>query len=147
VKGIDIWGAYNNLEVTTRGGFPKSNDIIFEESAEGNQINVIQGKEPFEPLDIITDKALKPTNQIIWTGGPMSIRKIKATSGTFTYTQRLYPAMVRIIDSDVAEVTLMRGDDIVEYKPSADILMSVGDQLKIESTVPPNLLVIPFKIN
>lgn len=144
VKGLKVFGAYNNLEVITRGGFPKGNDIIFEESAEGNQVNIIQRKSPFKPLDIITDRALKPTNQITWTGGTVIPKKFRATKGTFVYIQRLYPATVRLIDGDISEVTLIRGNVSINYgtSPVYDILMSVGDKLEIKSTVPPTLVII-----
>jgi len=148
VKGVDIFGSDNSLHLTTRGGFPKSNEIILEEPARGNQVNIIHGREPFDPLDIVTDKAAMPTNQITWTGGPARIHTVKAEAGEYLYTQRLYPATVRVSGGTVSSITLVRGPDSVDYGAARtrEILMSVGDQLKIKSKVPPTLEIVPLKV-
>jgi len=148
VKGIDILGSNNSLEVTMRGGFPRSNDIIFEEPAQGNQVNIIHGRNPFDPLDIITDLAAAPTNQVSWTGGPAPIQTIKAKAGSYVHTQRLYPATVRVLGGKVSAIALVRAGQTIEYEAgrNPEILMSVGDQLKITSTAPPTLQIIPLKV-
>jgi len=148
VKGVDLFGSDNTLEITTRGGFPKSSEIIFEGPARGNQVNIIHGRDPFDPFDILTDRAGTPTNQITWTGAPARIRTVKADAGEYLYTQRLYPATVRISGGTVSGITLVRGTDSVDYGPAKtrEILMSVGDQLKVRSKVPPTLEIVPLKV-
>lgn len=148
VRGVDIFGANNSLEITTRGGFPVSDDVIFEETAKGNQVAIIHGNDVFDPANLVTDRALTPTNQLTGTGAPPPIRTIQATAGTFVYTQRLYPAVVHIAGGEVSRVTLARGDQRVDYESweGRDILLSVGDELMIESTSPPTLRIIPVKL-
>jgi len=147
VKGVAVSGANNTLDITTRGGFPRANDIIFEEPAAGNQVNLIQGKSIFDPQDFITDRALTPTNQVTATGAPPPIRTVEATKGVFAYTQRLYPAVIQIMGGEVSKIALVRGPDAADYGPSSrEIVMSVGDQLRIESTVAPALRVVPLKV-
>lgn len=146
VRGVDIGGICNNLLVTTRGGFLAGNDIIINESADGNQIKVIQRKDPFIPDDIITDRAMKPTNQLTWAGGSIPVRKIGVAVGKFQYTQRLYPATVRIVGGSVSRMTMVRGSDKIECDPpESSLILSTGDQLLIESEELLNLLIIPFK--
>ena len=148
VKGVDILGSRNSIEVNTRGGFPRGNEAIFEEPAEGNQVNILHGRKSFDPGDIITDNAAAPTNQVTWTGGPAPVRTVNADSGTYRYTQRLYPATVRIIGGQVTEITVRRGADSVSYEPgkTSEILLSVGDELKIVSKAAPTLQIIPLKV-
>jgi hypothetical protein len=144
---VAVSGANNTLDITTRGGFPRANDIIFEEPAAGNQVNLIQGKSIFDPQDFITDRALTPTNQVTATGAPPPIRTVEATKGVFAYTQRLYPAVIQIMGGEVSKIALVRGPDAADYGPSSrEIVMSVGDQLRIESTGAPTLQVIPLKV-
>jgi hypothetical protein len=148
VKGIDISGADNSLEVTTRGGFPKANEVIFEKPSQGNQVNIIHGRKPFDPVDMVTDLAAAPTNQITWTGGPPPIRTIEGKAGTYIYTQRLFPAAVKIVGGSVSEIALVRGDERIDCSDAKtqQILMSVGDQLKITSESPPRLQIVPLKV-
>ena len=148
VKGVDVFGANNVLELTTRGGFPRGNDLIFEQPADGNQVNLIQGRKPFDPADLVTDRAAVPTNQITWTGPPAPIRTTEVPAGTFVYTQRLYPAAVSVIGGEVTALSLVRGDVTVKYSPSdpREITMSVGDRLHIASRSPATLRVIPLKV-
>jgi len=148
VKGAELFGANNALELITRGGFPPGNDLIFEESAEGNQVNIIHSQNPFDAASFVTDKAARPTNQITWTGAPAPMRKIEAAAGTFTYTQRLYPAVVRIVGGRVSNVSLTRGADAIDYGASEEyeITMSVADQIKIVSADPPTLQITPLKV-
>ena len=147
VTGVAVSGASNVIELITRGGFPRGSDLVFEESATGNQVNLVHGGERFDPSDFVTDKAAAPTNQITWTGAPAPLREVPAAAGGFEYTQRLYPAVVRVVGGDIAGLALIRGDARVDYgaSPPAEILMSVGDKLAIESRRPPTLQVIPLK--
>ncbi|UCH33970.1 MAG: hypothetical protein JSV65_15630 [Armatimonadota bacterium] len=147
VRGVDIFGVNNAIELKTRGGFPEGNDLIFEEAAEGNQVNIIHGRDRFIPEDFITDKAETPTNQVTWTGAPPPVRIIEAGAGTFEYTQRLYPATVRLTGGKVTNVRLVRGETGVDYEASAPeaIVLSVGDKLIAESNEPSKLEVIPLK--
>jgi hypothetical protein len=148
VKGVDVFGANNALELTTRGGFPRGNDLIFEQPAAGNQVNLIRGRKPSDPADLVTDRAAVATNQMTWTGAPAPIRTIEVSAGTFVYTQRLYPAVVSVIGGEATALSLVRGDATVEYPPSEphEITMSVGDQLHIASRRPARLRVIPLKV-
>lgn len=148
VKGVDAFGSDNSLEVTTRGGFPKGNDIIFEKPSQGNQVNIIHGRKPFDPLDIITDEAEKPTNQITWIGDPAPVRTIEAKPGAFVYTQRLFPATVSVIGGEVSGIVFVRGADTIDCSRQnrRQILMSVGDQLKLTSKAAPTLEIVPLKV-
>ncbi len=149
VRGIDLFGSHNVLEIVTRGGgFAPEGTLIFEESAEGNQVNILTRKDHPDISSIITDLASEPTNQVTWTGPPPPIRRVKAKSGVFEYTQRLYPVTVRITGGTVSDVKLVRGSDSISYGSSAgsEIFMSVGDKLRIESTVAPTLQVVPLKV-
>jgi len=148
VKGIDVFGSHNVLELVTRGGgFAPKGTLIFEEPAEGNQVNIITRGDQADILDLITDRASRPTNQVTWTGPPPPLRRIEATPGVFEYTQRLYPATVRITGGSVSDVKLVRGSECISYGSSGGgILMSVGDKLRIESTAAPTLEIIPLKV-
>jgi hypothetical protein len=148
VKGVEVFGDNNALEIATRGGFAEGADVIFEEPAAGNQVNIVGGPSVPNPLDLITDRAATPTNQVTWTGPPAPIRKVAAQAGAFTYTQRLYPATVRVVGGGVTSLALLRGDATVDYgaRVPDQILMSVGDKLVISSADPPTLEVIPVKV-
>jgi len=148
VRGVAIAGANNVLDVTTRGGFPEHNSLVFEEPAAGNQVNVVLPMGVANPLPLLMDKAATPTNQITWTGGPAPICRVEAAAGAFTYTQRLWPAAVRVMGGEVSSLALVRGADRVDYGPSGarEILMSVGDRLEIESKAAPSLEIVPLKV-
>lgn len=148
VCGVDVFGANNVIELTTRGGFPNGNDLILEEAAQGNQVNlVVPAAETFDPARFVTDRAITPTNQITWTGPPAAMREVEVKAGSFTYTQRLFPATVRLSGGDVSQVKLTRGADVVSCRATdgVEIPMSVADQLMIVSTKPPTLHVTPLK--
>ena len=68
VKGIVIRGNNSIFEIMTRGGFPKANDIIIEEQARGNRIDVIHGLPNFDPREFVTDKSPKESNKITGVG-------------------------------------------------------------------------------
>jgi hypothetical protein len=148
VKGVDLFGANNVLQVITRGGFATGNDVIFEAPAQGNQVNVVPGREAIDPASLVTDNATTATNQVTWTGGPAPVREVKATAGSFTYTQRLYPATVAVIGGKVTSVTLVRGEQSIAYGAAAghEITLSVGDQLRVASGAPPTLRIVPLKV-
>ena len=73
---------------------------------------------------------------------------MKAERGRFIYTQRLYPATVRVIGGDVSSVELVRGAERVDCSGAggAGILMSVGDELEVHSREAPVLQVVPVKV-
>jgi hypothetical protein len=147
VNGIDVFGFNNTFEIMTRGGFPKANDVLLEETAEGNRIDLIHGKkEAFEPADFITDKAVKPTNRLTWAGTSPAPTKITPPAGTYTYTQRLYPALARISGGAVSSVQVLRGTTTDDYtaSPHTDIPLRVGDQLRLESSMPPEIQIAGF---
>lgn len=68
VRGIAIGGANNVFEINTRGGFPKGNDLILEEPARGNRIDIIHGRPTFNPDDFLTNNAPKGANTITGVG-------------------------------------------------------------------------------
>lgn len=148
VKGIEVLGRNNTLQVITRGGFPRGHDIILHAAADGNRIDLIQGKPVFDPLDFVTDHAEKATNQLTWTGGTIAPATIKATPGGFSYTQRLFPASALILGGHVSEVRRVRGVHSLTYPLPlvGEILLSVGDQLHIVSTDPLDVHVTPIKV-
>lgn len=145
VTGIDIHGYRNVIELSSRGGsFASGKQLILSPTAEGNQINVLTHQDV---LTILTDKAERPTNQLTWAGPPAPIQTVKGEAGKWTYTQRLFPATVLLVNGTIAEVTLQRGDVTVEIgsPPQRDITLSVGDRLLIESKMAPELQAIPLK--
>jgi len=148
VTGVRLFGAENTLELTTRGGFPAGNHLVFEEPASGNQVNLIRCGAELDPFAYLTDRARTPTNQLTWTGSPAPIRTMSATAGTFVYTQRLYPAVVRIVGGEVTGVELVRGSERVAYGPAKEreLTLSVGDEVRITSTTAPTVQVIPLKV-
>jgi hypothetical protein len=149
VTGIVLAGQNNTLEVMPRPSnepFPKGRILIFDVRAEGNQVNFV-AQEPSIVLEGITDLSLNPTNQISWAGEPAPIYTVEAKDGSFTYTQRFYPAAVRVLGGSLTSLELVRDSTSVDYStaPNPEIFMSVGDQLKIESTEAPVLQIIPIK--
>jgi len=147
VKGIRIRGFNNTFEIKTRGGFPRGNDLILEDSADGNRIELVHGRPEFDPLDFITDGAARATNQITWAGSTIPARTIDLAAGTETYTQRLYPASVIISKGEVSRLTFVRGPTSIDFTPwrAHPVLLDVGDQLVVESPSPVQLMVIPHK--
>ncbi len=141
VRGVVIGGASNTLELATVGGFPKGGDVIFTASAEGNQVNL---RGDGDPLALVTDHAAVPTNQLTWAGSPLPVQTIKGSAGTFTHTQRLVPATVRVKAAAKAKVALLRGKARVDCGPG-EVTLSVGDRLLVESATAPVLVVTPLK--
>lgn len=68
VAGIRIGGRNNVFQVMTRGGFPRGGDIILQETAQGNRIDIIHGKDIFNREDFLTDLSPKLSNVITGTG-------------------------------------------------------------------------------
>ena len=143
VTGVEVFGDNNCFEVNTRGGFAAGRTLVLQEPANGNQFNMIHSAGSL--LELVTDKAENPTNQLTCTGDPHPIRQVTLDAGTSVYTQRLFPATVRLSDGKISSVTLVRGDKVVDYGDATSILLSVGDTLKVESTNPPTLTIVPFK--
>jgi len=146
VRGVVVGGADNVLEVATRGGFPPGNDLILAEPARGNQVNLVTDSEDQDPLRLVSDRARVATNQLAWTGGPAPVHRVEAKAGAFTYTQRLFPATVRVACGKRDQVDLRRGKDRVPCGPGPCIVtLSVGDRLEIQSVGGARLTVIPLK--
>ncbi len=148
VTGVRVRGRNNELRVNTRGGFSDGRHVVFEESASGNQLNLSHRDTVFIPEKFLTDRAVTPTNQVTWAGAPPPIREIDGTAGEFVYVQRLFPAVLRIVGGNVSSVVLVRGDDHVSYPPATEreLVLSVGDTVRITSTAPPRLTIIPVKM-
>lgn len=145
VTGIDLHGSRNTFNVASRGGgFAAGAELIFRKNSEGNQINVLTHQDV---LRMITDEAEHPTNQVTWGGPPAPVRIITGEAGSWTYTQRLFPATATLTGSDAAKVKLKRGQDAIEIATplGRDIQLSVGDQLVVESQLTPELRVVPLK--
>lgn len=69
VRGLVFAGRNNILQVNTRGGFPPANDLILEAPARGNRIDILHGRETFNPADFVTDHAAPGANAITGVGG------------------------------------------------------------------------------
>jgi hypothetical protein len=149
VTGLDIRGRNNAFEVMPRPSnqpFPPGRMIVFREAAAGNQVNLL-AQDMASPLAGIADQAAVPTNQVTWAGAPAPIAEIAGQAGTFTYTQRLYPASVRVSGA-VTGVQLVRGAQSVDVIGLAQtgILLSVADQLVVAAAQAPMLQVVPIKV-
>lgn len=143
VTGIEVLGDNNRLEINTRGRFSARRTLVFKEPAEGNQVNLIHAVA--SPLELVTDQSENPTNQLTHTGAPAPIRQMTLKSGSTTYTQRLFPATVRLSGGEISRVALVRGDTRLDYGSTREILLGVGDELEVESDNPATLTVVPFK--
>ncbi|MCC6155525.1 MAG: hypothetical protein IT367_17280 [Candidatus Hydrogenedentes bacterium] len=145
VTGIDLYGFRNTLDLASRGdGFAAGKELILRPSSEGNQINVLT---QHDVLSMITDEAERPTNQLTWAGPPAPVRTITGDTGTWKYTQRLFPATVTLTQGDAPRVTFRRGEDAIKLASplGRDIQLSIGDQLVVESQSAPELRVVPLK--
>ena len=148
VTGMVIGGRRNTIELARRESnapFPRGQALVLGETAEGNQINLTDG-DLVDLTESITDNAQVPSNQVTWTGPPLPIRALRATGEKFTYTQRLYPATV-IASQSVTNAAWVRGTTRVDCTRMVQtgVLLSVGDQLELESRTPALLKVIPLK--
>jgi len=147
VRGLAIHGRNNAFTIMTRGGFPGGNDVVLESTAAGNRIDLLHGGGS-APLAAVTDNADAASNQVTWVGGNLPIRTQPVPLGEHVYTQRLYPATVRVVGGEVSNVTLVRGSGAADCTSSCrdGVLMSVDDQLRVHSTAAPELQIIPFKV-
>ena len=150
VTGIVLGGRRNILELGKRGSnerFLKGRALVFTETAEGNQVNLVDA-EPDDPHDILTDRAREPSNQLTWAGPPPPVRTLAGVGTDFTHVQRLYPATVRWSGGAVDAATLTRGGTEVDLGRGTDreALLSVGDGLRLRSTAPPAVTIIPLKV-
>lgn len=68
VQGLVISGRNNVFQVVTRDGFAPASDIVLEETARGNRIDILHGRDAFRPEDFVTDHAAKGANSITGTG-------------------------------------------------------------------------------
>jgi len=144
VTGIELHGTNNRLEVNSRGGFAAGRTVFLGASAKGNQIQMLFGGLDLDGL--VEDKATEATNQCTWTGPPAPIRRLEVPSKDFTYTQRLFPATVRLLGGDVRKLSLLRGKETVELEGTREVLLSAGDRLRVQSDRPPSLLIVPVKV-
>ncbi len=145
VRGIVIEGFNNTFDIMTRGGFPRSNDMVLAESARGNRIDLTHGKTEFDPADFITDNAAIPTNRLTWVGANPKIATLTPPVGEWTYTQRLYSATIHLSGGTLSALSIARCDTILEYPPATthDLQLDPADALRITSTAPQTLQVIP----
>ncbi len=143
VRGIDVSGRNNTFRINTRGGFPRGSDLLLESSASGNRFEIIHGKQDFNAAEFITDRADRPDNRVAWVGATPGILNLPVPAGGLTYTQRLYPASVRVQGEGVSAAKLIRGPDAAELAGPGEISLEPGDQLRIETAKPATLRVIP----
>lgn len=149
VTGVVLGGRRNVIELGKRGcnqHIPKGRALILAETAEGNQINVVDS-ELDDPHDIVTDRARAPSNEVTWTGPALPIRTLDSVGRDFTHTQRLYPATLHWSGGSVDYVTLVRGGRRLDLGKGTDreLLLSVGDELRLQSSTPPTVHLIPLK--
>ena len=140
-----IRGADNVFDLTERGGgFASARQIVLAPSATGNHLRM---RTAGSPVNLVTDQAATPTNQLSWTGPPPPITTLSAPAGTYRHTQRLYPAVAFIAAGTPICVSLKRGDTVVKYGSGLgrDIPLSVGDELVIESEESCQVRLIPQK--
>lgn len=145
VTGLVIAGGDNTFDVAHRpGGFATGRQMVLAPSAAGNHLRLRTGGDP---LELISDEASAPTNQLSWTGAPLPIRGVQLEAGGATYIQRLYPAAVSLVEGSPTRVVLQRGDAAVDYGRASDrdILLSVGDQLRVDSPTACRLRIVPHK--
>ncbi len=150
VTGLVLGGRHNIIELGKRGSnrpIPKGRALLLTATAEGNQINIVDS-ELNDPEAIVTDNARVPSNQITWTGPPLPIRALANVGSDFVHTQRLYPAVLRWTGGQVRAVTLTRGGKSLDMGRGTDreILLSVGDQLRLQSATPPLVHLVPEKL-
>lgn len=150
VTGIVLGGRRNVVELGKRGSherFPKGRALILTGTAEGNQINLVDS-ELEDPHEILTDQARVASNQLTWAGPALPIRKLESAGGQFSHTQRLYPATVRWSGGSVDSATLMRGGETLDLGKGTDreVLLSVGDELRLQSSAAPAIDLIPVKV-
>ena len=121
--------------------------LILTETAEANQINIVDS-ELNAPEEILTDRARVPSNQITWAGPALPIRTLSGVGKDFVHTQRLYPATVRWTGGEVSSVTLTRDGKSVDFGKGTDreLLLSVGDELRLQSLTPPAVYLLPVKV-
>lgn len=149
VTGMVLGGRRNIIELGKRGSnqrIPKGRALVLTETAEGNQINLADA-ELEDPHDIVTDQARVPSNQLAWTGPPLPFRQIENVGREFSHTQRLYPATLRWSGGAVDSVMLVRGGQRLDLGRGTDreLLLSVGDELRLHSATPPIVHLIPVK--
>lgn len=146
VLGIRVQGRNNRIEINTRGGFPKGNDLLLDSNAAGNRVDFIHGKAVFETEDYLTDRAETPTNLIHWIGGNSAPKISIFPAGKHTYVQRLFPASLRVASGACSSMKLIRGETAIDYSAigMAPFVAGVGDVLEFECEAEVRLEVLPF---
>ena len=79
MTGVEVFGDNNRFEVNTKGGFSAGRTLVLQEPANGNQFNIINSVGSL--LELVTDKAEDPTNQLTYTGDPIPIRQVTLNAG------------------------------------------------------------------
>lgn len=141
VTGLELAGSQNRLLLNTRGGFPDHGTLRLGPTARDNRLELVFAGG--NPLDLLADQSKEPNNRLLATGDSPPIERLRATAGTFTYTQRLLPASVRIEGGAQTRSELRRGNQAVSCHGQESILLDVGDQLVISSVEAPTLLITP----
>lgn len=143
VLGLDLAGNGNIVEATLNSSFDRGNAVFLRSTASNNQVR-LDGPWHQDPTRLVTDRALSATNRVSSTTMAIRSRKISLPAGTVSHTQRLFPARVRVRGEQVSQVELVRGPDSVNFDQTEEILMSVGDQLRVVSTLAPTLRIQPW---
>jgi hypothetical protein len=147
-KGVLIAGRNDRFTIITgTGGFAPASQVILQSSARGNQINL---RTDQNLASLLTYQANLASNQITMTGPAPAISTITGTSGTYVYTQRLYPAVVTITSGSSLSVVFRRPGSLdINFGAalSRDFTLSVGDSLVLSSSSNPVLRVVPLKTN
>ncbi len=148
VRGVDVSGDNNVLDITTRGGgFAPGCQLVFEGAAQGNRADLIlRAGDGVDLAELVTDVARVPTNRVAWTGAPapFSTVMIDPVEGVAIYVQRLFPAVIRITDGQATEAELVRGLETVSVDCDRDIFMGTGDELKVRCSAASKLRIMPF---
>ncbi len=149
VTGVVLGGRRNTVELAKRESnapFSRGRALIFADTAEGNQVNWTDA-DLIDLTETITDSARVPSNQVTWSGPTLPIKTIQVTGEKFIYTQRLYPATVRVNTGMVTNAILVRDSTRVDCTKAigTGVLLSVGDRLELGDSNPALLQVIPLK--
>jgi len=141
VTGLVVAASHNVLDVATRpGGFAPGRQVVLAQTAHANRLQLRTAEDPRQ---LLTDLAAEPTNQVSWTGGPLPVERVHAPAGRFTHVQRLWPAAVALEQGSAARLLFGRGQEEIAYPPDAEVQLSVGDRLTVESPTPVVLRVVP----
>lgn len=151
VTGFRVAGKKNSLEIKERESsrpIPEGMSLIFEPTAAGNQVN-LSAPPISDPSRMITDRALAASNQVTWTGDAPPISTITTTKGAvWSYTQRLWPASVVLTGGQITGIAIVRSSRRIPLNPAktAELVLSVGDTLCINSASAVTVTILPLKV-